>query len=135
MLVQDIIKHIKSINLPDGEYIVFGSCPMTVAGLRESSDVDVLISEVLYDRLLEAGWEPQEGKNGDKPLEHGIFDAHTNWHIGDYNPTLKELLLTATVIDGVPFAHLFEVRNWKAALGRPKDLADIELIDNSGLLG
>jgi hypothetical protein len=33
------------------------------------------------------------------------------------------------VIDGIPFASLEEVRKWKIASGRPKDIADIKLID------
>ena len=54
---------------------------------------------------------------------------HNNWDFSHYSPTLEQLLETATVIDGVPFASLEEVRKWKAGGERPKDVADLALID------
>ena len=64
-----------------------------------------------------------------KTLSHVIFEAHDNCNFGSYNPTLEHLLLTATMIDDIPFASLEEVRKWKIGSGRPKDFADITLID------
>lgn len=107
---------------------------MTPAGLRESNDIDLLISASLRSQLIDRGWTVHEGRDGDEPIAHDVFDAHTNWRIGSYDRSLEDLLKEATVIDGIAFAALKEVRNWKAALGRPKDLMDIELIDRSGLL-
>ena len=67
----------------------------------------------------------------DKPLARDVFEAHDNWNFSSYRPTLEQLLASATVIDGIPFASLEEVRKWKVASGRPKDLADVKLIDKS----
>lgn len=41
-----------------------------------------------------------------------------------------DLIDTAEVIDGVPFTNLDEVILWKTAMGREKDLNDLELIAN-----
>ena len=60
----------------------------------------------------------------------GDFEAHYAWDFSSYKPTLEQLLLTADVIDGIPFASLLEVRKWKLSSGRPKDFDDIKLIDN-----
>lgn len=129
MQKEEIITKVKTLNLPKNSYVVFGSCPLAIAGLREAKDIDLLVSEEIFKKLRKDGWqELQKGPN-DKPLVHDMFEAHDNWNFSSYNPTLQQLLMTATTIDGIPFASLEEVRKWKVASGRPKDHADIELID------
>ncbi len=118
------------MNWPEGSYVVFGSGPMAVAGIRESSDIDLLVSDELAKQLKADGWQEIEKTPNDKPLVQGDFEAHKSWEFSSYKPTLEHLLSTATVIDGVPFASLQEVRKWKTASARPKDLTDIKLIDN-----
>ena len=129
MKKEEIISRVKELNLPQNSYIVFGSCPLAAAGIREAQDVDMLVSKELFSELREKGWEELVKSLKDKPLTHDVFEAHDNWDFSSYNPTLEHLLSTATVIDDIPFAALEEVRKWKAASGRPKDLADIALLD------
>lgn len=129
MKLQEIIAKVKELGLPEGSYVVFGSCPLAAAGLREAGDIDMLVTTKLLRSLEAAGWKQVEKGRGDTPFVHDVFEAHDNWDFSHYRPTLAGLLMTATVIDGVPFASLEEVRKWKAASGRPKDLKDIELID------
>lgn len=132
---QQIIDKVKALNLPEGSYIVFGSCPLAAAGLRESGDIDMLVNDETHELLRQAGWgEIDKGEN-DRPLTREVFEVHSDWKFSTYDPTLEHLLETAMYVDGVPFASLHEVRKWKAASGRPKDLADIALIDDylSGL--
>lgn len=129
MKLHEIITKVKSLNLPEGEYIVFGSCPMAAAGIRESNDIDFLVSPKLKEHFAQIGWKPVKKGPNDEPLTSDDFEAHDNWDFSSYKPTLKQLLETADVIDGVPFAALTEVRKWKASGKRPKDLADIKLID------
>lgn len=126
----EIVAKVKSLDLPKDKFIVFGSCPMAAAGIRESGDIDLLVtSDVLAD-LAKRGWKPFHKSEGDEPLTYNEFEAHDNWNFSSYQPTLEHLLATATIIDGVPFASLEEVKKWKQSSGRPKDLKDIELIDS-----
>ncbi len=129
MKKQAVIDKVKSLGLPVGEYVVFGAAPMAIAGLREAGDVDMLVSPKLWQDLQAAGWALLDKGGKDKPLTYDVFEAHENWDFSTYSPTLKHLLATADAVDGVPFASLHEVRKWKAAWGRPKDLADVALID------
>ena len=126
---QQIIDKAKSLSLPSGSYVVFGSCPLALAGLREAGDIDMLVNDETFAQLREAGWQEVDKGKDDNPLTHDVFEAHNSWKFSTYDPTLEHLLATATVIDGIPFASLDEVRKWKAASGRPKDLVDIQLID------
>ena len=129
MKKEEIISKVKGLNLTENSYVVYGSCPLAVAGIREAQDVDMLVSKELFSELREKGWEELVKNSNDKPLTHDVFEAHDSWDFSSYNPTLEHLLSTATVVDGVPFAALEEVRKWKAASGRPKDLMDIALLD------
>ncbi len=130
MTAPEIIAKVKSLDLPKGTYVVFGSCPMALAGIRESNDIDLLVSPKLRKHLKKIGWKQIKKNPGDEPLTHDVFEAHDNWNFSSFSPTLKELLKTATVAQGVPFASLKNVRKWKASGGRPKDLIDVKLIDN-----
>ncbi len=129
MIKEEIIAKVKTLNLPKGSYIVFGSCPLALAGIREANDIDLLVSKELLGKLKEAGWKEFEKNPNDKPLMYDVFEAHDRWNFSSYSPTLQDLLATATVEDSVPFASLEEVRKWKVSSGRPKDLVDINLID------
>jgi len=125
----EIIKQVKTLGFTRGSYIVFGSCPMAIVGIRESSDIDLLVSHELFDDLKSLGWQQIEKSPNDRPLVKDDFEAHKNWDFSSYKPTLQHLLKSADIIDGIPFASLNEVLRWKTASGRPKDITDIKLIN------
>ncbi len=129
MKKDEIISQVRALNFPNNSYIVFGSAPLALAGLREAGDIDFLVSVELFEQLKQLGWQELDKGGKDKPLVKDDFEAHKSWEFSSYNPTLEQLLETADVVDGVPFASLQEVRKWKDASGRPKDLTDIALID------
>ncbi len=129
MTKQKIISKVKSLNFPAGSYVVFGSAPMAMAGIREAQDIDLLVSKKLFLQLRETGWKEVHKNADDIPVIRDVFEAHENWNFSSYSPTLDDLLKTALIFEGIPFASLEEVRKWKVSSGRPKDLADIELID------
>jgi hypothetical protein len=129
MTGKEIIAKVKDLNLPEGSYVVFGSCPLALAGIRESNDIDLLVNSAVSNRLKSAGWKQISKGPKDKPFVKDDFEAHSNWNFSSYKPTLTKLLKTATIIENIPFASLDEVRKWKESSGRSKDLKDIKLID------
>lgn len=124
----NIIERVKELNLPHGQYVVFGSGPLAVHGIRETNDVDLLVTTELYNQLKEQGWEEKEWELGGTYLCKGIYEVDNSWSYGDYDPGPEEIITIAEMHDGIPFAPLTEVIKWKHAFGRPKDLEDIELI-------
>lgn len=129
MTKEVIITKVKSLNLPVGSYIVYGSGPLAAAGLRQANDIDLLVSPTMYAQLESAGWKRINKGPNDTPLTHDVFEAHASWAFSTYCPTLEHLLASATIVDVVPFASLEEVKKWKAASVNPKNMADIELIN------
>ena len=123
MTKDEIISKVKALNLPENSYVVFGSCPMAVLGLREAKDIDLVVSPQVFGFLKAAGWEVVKKGGKDNRLAWDVYEAHGEWNY------LQTLLSSATMVDGVPFASLAELRKWKQGRGREKDLADIKLID------
>ena len=128
MTREDIISKVKALNLPKDSYIVFGSCPLAVLGIREANDIDLLVTEEVLQQLRSSGWQQIQKGPRDCPLVFDIFEAHDSWEFSSYKPTLTDLQKSAMEIDGVPFAAIEEVRNWKLASGRLKDKEDLQLI-------
>lgn len=129
MDMQEIVARVRNENFPEHAYIVFGSGPMAAAGLRKVHDIDLLVSRDLYADLKQRGWREGVGSNGGRLLSHEAFEASDDWQFGDYRPHLDQLLARADMIEGIAIASLKDVREWKRALHRDKDIADIVLID------
>ncbi len=121
----DFKQRIAELNLPENSYVVVGSGILGALGIRESSDIDLVVTEEAYDKVEKLGW--QHGKWGEKVvLQDGVFDVGKDW----YGEHTEDLLKRAQIIDGVPYLSLNEVYEWKRRRGQDKDLRDLKLIDN-----
>jgi hypothetical protein len=129
MTKADVISKMKSLNLPKGSYVVFGSGPLAAVGIREVNDIDLYVSTEVLQQLKENGWKKVHKGHKDNPYMSDVYEAHDTWVFSPYNPTLADLLSRAFEIDGITFASIEDVRKWKEASGRPKDIVDIERID------
>ncbi|MQA02130.1 MAG: hypothetical protein GEV07_05185 [Streptosporangiales bacterium] len=120
---------VRALDLPAGQYVVFGSGPLVVRGLREGRDVDLVVTPELYERLRDTGWTVVAKDDGGELLQHGDVEAMTRLEFPGYHRDPRTLIAGAEHIDGVPFTPLAELRTFKTALGRPKDQVDLDLID------
>lgn len=126
---KELINQVKKLNLPKGKYIVFGSGPLAIYGIRESRDIDILALPEVFEQLKKDGWEETTWTNDTRVVIKDNVEVWTSWDFGGYNPDPQELINKAEVIDGIPIASLEEVLAWKKAWGREKDLLDIKLIE------
>ena len=126
---EEIIKSVKSLKLPKDSFIVYGSCPMALVGIRKAGDIDLYVTAGTLEELKKRGWKMVEKGIKDTPLVYGVFEAHDNWEFSEYRPTFLELLSRADLVEGIPFASLEDVRKWKLASDNPKFARDVELID------
>ena len=125
--MSDLFGLLRALDLPDGEYAVFGSGPLIIRGIIEATnDLDVISRG--------AAWEIAAGE-GELVAERGVtvarlFDGAitvgTEWAIGAFG--VDELIDTAEVIDGLPFVRLDHVVAYKELAGRPKDLEHLEAL-------
>lgn len=113
----DIFAEVKRLNLPLGQYVVFGGGPLMAHGIRDTSDVDLFVTPSLYRVLKADGWKETElkGPHGGLYLVNGIYEADDTWHYHDYDPAPEAIIEAADVIEGVPFPPLVDVLKWKRA--------------------
>lgn len=128
--MSDIFSEVKSLDLPSGHYAVVGSGVLAAHGIRGYNDIDLLVTQTLYDKLKGSGWQERAVRPDFVVIEKDRFEAspHMMW-LPTYRPDTDELIKHAEVLHGVMFARLSDVLDFKRAMGRPKDLEDIGLIE------
>lgn len=115
---------VKALELPSASCVVVGGGVLEALGIRETSDVDLVVNKTQYARLKKAGWHEYIHDDGKKVLYHGNYEAMLEW-VGH---NLQDLKRDSISIDGVSFIGLKKLIACKKRLGRPKDLKDIKLI-------
>ncbi|MEK7507587.1 MAG: phospholipase D-like domain-containing protein [Patescibacteria group bacterium] len=124
-----LFEKVRALNLPAGEYALFGSAPLGIRRLKECNDVDAIVSSSLFDSLRYApGWEVKSTVDCREYLKFGDdIEFWKDWHPGLWD--IPALIRDAEIIDGLPFVKLHRVLEWKKIFGREKDIADVILIE------
>ncbi len=129
----DILSRIKALNLPIGQYVVFGSAVMEIYDIRKAKDIDIVVTEDLYKELKKRGWKRKWNFKRVltcKALNLEGNEAFTNLHWKDYQVKTEDLVKNAELIEGIPFMSLKDYLFYKKHLPREKDKKDVELIEN-----
>ena len=116
----NIIERVKSLNLPFGEYVIVGSGIMEALGMRKAGDIDISVTEELFEKLQHVADAWREERID---IKRKLLD-------GEYPVTTQELIESSVVIEGIPFMNLEELIKFKQATAREKDFKDIELINS-----
>lgn len=131
-MITDIFKKLEDLNFPKGEYVVVGGA-VTAHGIRESRDLDILVTPKLYQQLQKQGYKPcicqQCIETSRIMLKKDDVDILPNLILGSYIGDTKQLIADADIIKGFPFIKLAELIKFKRELGRDKDFEDIKLIE------
>lgn len=125
---------LRSLDLPAGDYAIFGSGPLIVRGIIEATnDLDVLARSAAWKKAQEQGELVHLPEHDVEVVScfDGVVTIGTRWAIGEFD--VDELLDTAEIIDGLPFVRLEYVILYKQIAGRPKDMLHLELIKQAGL--
>ncbi|MBN2585603.1 hypothetical protein JXA59_03070 [Patescibacteria group bacterium] len=136
--MKKLLAELRQLQLPEGEYVVFGSGPMGIRGIRDCGDLDLLITDWLWDQLVADGHQPIV-KNFDmtdadgqsvhvhqEQLQIGNIELGRRFNI---ERTREEIMNDPDMFEGIPFAKLAYVLEWKRNFNRPKDKADVKLIE------
>lgn len=86
-------------------------------------DVDIFVTEKLWKELLKT----QESEDGRSIQLSSNIEAIRTWFPGEWN--VKELIAEADIIEGVRFAKLERVYQWKKQRMAPKDEDDIKTLE------
>lgn len=130
-MFEELIKSVKSLNLPIGKYVLFGSAPIIVKGLRPAlHDIDIVVKEDLWNEYQnKEGWVKKPFNDKETYLEWSgkNIEFWKSWGPGEWD--VNKIIEEAEIIDGLPFVQLETVLEWKKICARPKDIEDIKLLE------
>ncbi len=132
MQEKDIFARVKALGFPIDQYVLIGGA-LEVYDIRKANDLDFVATPELFAKLKSEGWKDCDciycQKGFKKMLRSEEVDILSEYSVDNtfIIPT-DQLLKNSSIINGVRVVSLVDLMNWKKAAGRPKDLADVELI-------
>jgi hypothetical protein len=130
-----LLRRLRELELPVGDYAVFGSGPLLVRGvIDDAGDLDVLVGERSWTAATAHGDVIHLDQYGVDVVEvdGGAITIGRVWGIGEFD--VDELIATAETIDGLPFVRLEHVVAYKREAARPKDVEHLHAMVQAGLL-
>jgi len=127
-----LLNSFDSLSLPEtkGSYAIFGSGPMAIRGLKETHDLDIVVSPSVWDILIKAGHKEDRAPSGTQRILikdnfNNEIELMKEWFKG---VSAEEILESSERISGHWYGSLELLLKWKINMGRPKDAADISII-------
>jgi hypothetical protein len=122
------LDELKSLNLPAGQYAIFGSGPLAIRDIRDANDLDLIVKQELWGKLA-SQYTPHEKETPKGPISSiaiGNIEIYKEWM--NLTPKINEIIDSAEIINGLPYVKLEYVIEWKTYLDRDKDKNDLKLI-------
>jgi hypothetical protein len=131
----EIKSKLDEMGLISDNAIVIGSGVLNALKIRESNDIDVVVSPEKYQSLALDKRFKKEMKRGREILVSDLLEIMTNWTVLGKTWTFDNLQEHSIVIDGVRYntvQFLFNVkRSWLGDTDvRQKDIDDIKLMED-----
>ncbi len=130
----NIKKKLGEIGLDSSNSVVIGSGVLSAMNLRQSNDIDVVVSVAEYDRLARTGRFSKKQSHGREILADELFEIGTSWGVLGKDQVFNDLLNNSTDIEGVRYITIDFLlaikRSWlNDADVRQKDIDDVRLIE------
>ena len=124
-----LFDRVKRLNLPVGDFAIFGSGPLIVRGIIPgSNDLDIICRGKAWQKVTKIG-EREYLRKYDVTVVtmcDGRLIFGSKWGIGEFDT--NDLIDSAEKIDGLPFVRLGHVASYKNISNRPKDLIHLEAL-------
>jgi len=129
----NVIPEIQKLGFDPLEYVVIGGAAMAARGLKETSDIDVLVSAELFEACKNTKeWKHHqreiEGEDAGLVNKEGTVELYPT--ICGLSSAFDSIREGAEFIVGIPFASMQDVLRIKQTYNREKDQDDITLIRN-----
>ncbi len=105
---------------------------MSIRAVRETDDIDLVVTPELFEQLFRSGWSDKFRPNGKPGLRKECFEAYLDVNTESFDRSISWLIENAELIHGIPCVDLETLVGWKRTYGRAKDLRDIEILEALG---
>ena len=127
----NLFDRIKELNLPTGDFAIFGSGPLIIRHIvPASNDLDIICRRQAWEDVKTMGeleYLAEYDLSIVKMLD-GRLTFGSRWGIGNFDT--DELIGDAEIIDGLPFVRLEHVEHYKKISKRPKDLKHLQALES-----
>ncbi|MER6950157.1 hypothetical protein ABT294_39680 [Nonomuraea sp. NPDC000554] len=126
-----LVQELLSLRLPPDHFVIAGSGPLLAHGIKDDiGDLDVVARDEAWSTALSLG-TPTSSPFGAHVQRVVLLDGKIEIFNGWFpeSGTVDELMDRSDAIDGLRYESLDDIRRWKRRLDRPKDRADIALIE------
>jgi len=120
-----VVDKVRALALPNDQYVVIGSGLLDAWNLREASDVDMVVTDALFDELSQDARFVAGTKHGDRFLEWGDYEVCDNW---GSEGSFDQLYADSLLVDGVRFVSPDYLIAWKERRNEEKDRRDVALL-------
>ena len=118
------IDKIKALKLARKQYVVIGGAVLEMYGIRQTNDVDIVVSKSVYNRLSKHHWKEFVLDDGKKILSRSGYKIMQSW----MGKNLEDFQRNSIVVNGIPVMGLEDIISCKLSHGRKKDLQDVKRI-------
>lgn len=132
---QPLFEAVKKLNLSIGQYAITQSGALGIRGIRKVGDIDIVVSDSLWEELAEKygvheerGFEDRIFKSIKISDDIEIIGRKTFEDMDPEAPSIDEQISQSEIIEDLPFVNLQHVLFFKKKLNRPKDQPDIAFI-------
>jgi len=122
-----LLEELNSLNLPADQYAITSSGVLAVRGIREAKDLDLVVTDSLFGELAKK--YPVTNSEYNDSIKIGNVEILGNFKGGGLY-TNEDQIKSGEMIDGHRYVNLDMIIAFKKALGREKDLKDLELIES-----
>lgn len=130
----NIFEAVQKLNFPSDHFMVVGSGIMAAKGIRDVHDLDIVVSQELFDTCKLAGWELKQwtrpGRPGKEWLKKDNVDLMVEIQSKDEDYDLQKLREGGELVNGIWFLSIEQLIKFKRDYGRQKDFDDIVLMEN-----
>lgn len=120
----DRLKILDHLKLPKDQYLIWGSGPLAIRGLRAAQDIDLVVSKPLWKDLSQS--YPVSGPKKNR-INIGELDIWSD--LLNLSDRIEEVIQDSDIIEGYPFMKLSYTVEWKTHWNSAKDPKDIALIE------
>lgn len=120
------LDELKSFDLPPDDFVVFGSSCMAIRGLHVNHDIDIMVNDHLWRNLK----TKYSFAKKDVLLLGENIECFNVWPKNIDFDNVDGLTGGADIIDGIRFASLDKVLEWKKMRMMEKDIKHIKIIED-----
>jgi len=127
-----LLKELDTYNLPSKEYVIIGSGPLAIRNIRETNDIDILVSNKLWNDLSKKYAIVE--KNGFQFIHLSpnieVHGKKSFPKTSGNDPSQEENIRNAEIIENHPFQCVKHFLYYKRKGTREKDVKDVKLLES-----